>query len=326
MNAVLVTGVAGYIGSHVARLLLSAGEPVVGLDDLSRGERALVPRGAQFVHADTGDTELLTSLMNEHEVSVVMHLAAYVDVEESVKNPELYYENNARKSERLFACAVRRSIPVIFSSSAAVYGNPDAIPVPEDTPAVPVNPYGKSKLMAEEALAAISIEAGVRTIALRYFNVAGGGYSLKQEPTHLIRTAVRAALGLAPSLKIFGTDYPTKDGTCVRDYIYVGDIARAHLDALAHLRRGGSSLVCNVGYGHGYSVREVVEAVKRVSGRDFKVEEAPRRPGDPAALVADATRAREVLEWRPRFDDFETIIGSELEWVRSGGTSAPSQQ
>jgi UDP-glucose 4-epimerase len=319
---ILVTGGAGYIGSHMTLELRDAGERVVVLDDLSTGFRSAVPADVPLIVGDFGDEALVRDLLTRHEIDSIIHFAAKIVVPESVADPLGYYSNNTAKARSLLAQAVAAGVTrFIFSSTAAVYGDPQSNPVTEDVALSPVSPYGRSKLMVEWMLEDVGRAHGLGYVVLRYFNVAGAdplGRSGQSTPdaTHLIKVAAQAALGLRPKLQVFGTDYPTPDGTCVRDYIQVNDLARAHLDALGHLRGGGRSLVCNCGYGHGFSVLEVIETVKRVSGVDFPVELAGRRPGDPAAIVAANDRIRAAFGWTPRHDDLETIVRQALDWER----------
>jgi UDP-glucose 4-epimerase len=316
---VLVTGGAGYIGSHMVLELLDAGEKVVVLDDLSTGFRWAVPGDATFVNGDTGDQALVSRLLAEHSIESILHFAAKIVVPESVTDPLAYYLNNTVKTRALIEAAVKGGVKnFIFSSTAAVYGEPNVNPLPEDLPLAPINPYGRSKLMSEWMLEDAARAHGLKYVVLRYFNVAGAdphGRSGQSAPqaTHLIKVAAQAALGQRPHLQVFGTDYPTSDGSCVRDYIQVTDLVRAHAAALTHLRKGGESLVLNCGYGRGFSVLEVVDVVKRVSGVNFDVRLAPRRPGDPAALVAKVDRIR-GLGWTPKYDDLETIVDQALRW------------
>jgi UDP-glucose 4-epimerase len=320
--SVLVTGGAGYIGGHMVLGLLDAGEKVVVVDNLSTGFAWAVPDGASLVVGDFGDSDLIAGLIREHEVDAIAHFAARIIVPESLSDPLGYYRNNTAKALSLIECAVQGGVkPFIFSSTAAVYGETSAEPVGEEAPLNPISPYGRSKLMVEWMLEDAARAHDLRYVALRYFNVAGAdpeGRLGQSTPnaSHLIKRGVQTALGRFPSIDIFGEDYSTRDGTCVRDYIQVTDLIDAHLAALAYLRAGGASLVCNCGYGHGATVKEVIEVVKRVSGVDFRVKTAARRAGDPAAIVARATRVREVLGWRPQRDDLEAIVRQALEWER----------
>ena len=319
---VLVTGGAGYVGSHMVLELVDAGERVVVLDNLSAGFPWAVAEGVPLIVGDTGDQTLVARLIREHGVEAIIHFAASVVVPDSVRDPLDYYRNNTVNSRALIDCALKNGIrQFIFSSTAAVYGDPVKTPAKENSPTQPTSPYGWSKLMTEIMLRDAAHAHDLSYLILRYFNVAGSdprhrtGQSSKAA-THLIKVAVEAAVGLRPKLQIFGTDYPTPDGTCIRDYIHVSDLARAHSDALRHLRSGGPSLTLNCGYGHGFSVLEVIETVKRVAEADFKVETAPRRPGDPARIVADSELARATLGWQPRFDDLATIVEHALAWER----------
>ena len=329
---VLITGGAGYIGSQMVNELRDAGERVVVLDNLSTGHRWAVPDGVPLIVGETGDQPLVGRLIREHNVSEIIHFAASIVVPDSVRDPLGYYRNNTANSRALIECAVKTGVRrFIFSSTAAVYGNPATIPVPEDAPTQPISPYGWSKLMTEIMLGDAGRAHGLGHVILRYFNVAGAdpqNRSGQSNPTstHLIKVAAETALGLRPKMQVFGTDYPTPDGTCIRDYIHVSDLVRAHSDALRHLRSGGPSLTLNCGYGHGFSVLEVVDTVKRLAGVDFKVEMAPRRDGDPARIVAASDRVRAMLDWQPHFDDLSIIVGHALAWERELITrrSAPS--
>jgi UDP-glucose 4-epimerase len=319
---VLVTGGAGYIGSHMVLELLDAGERVVVLDNLSTGFAWAVPEGVPLSVGESGDQTLVARLIRQHGIDTVIHFAASVVVPDSVRDPLGYYRNNTVNTRALIECAANNGVRYfIFSSTAAVYGNPAETPTTEAAPTQPVSPYGSSKLMSEIMLRDASRACDLRHAILRYFNVAGAdpagraGQS-SEGATHLIKVAVEAALGLRPKLDIYGTDYPTPDGTCIRDYIHVSDLSRAHSDALRYLRAGSPSATLNCGYGHGFSVRQVVEMVKRVSGVDFKVDVAPRRAGDPARIVADSQKARATLSWQPRFDDLSTIVTHALAWER----------
>lgn len=319
---VLVTGGAGYIGSHTVLELLDAGESVVVIDDLSTGFRWAVPAGVPLVVGDFGDESLVAETIASHDVDEIIHFAAKIVVPDSVADPLGYYLNNTAKARTLLASAVGSGVKrFIFSSTAAVYGDPLRQPVTEDEPLKPVSPYGRSKLMVEWMLEDTARAHGLSYVALRYFNVAGAdpkgrsGQSTARA-THLIKVAAQAALGLRPKLEVFGTDYPTPDGSCLRDYVQVTDLARAHLDGLRYLRAGGANLTANCGYARGFSVLEVIESVKRVSGVDFPVEYAARRPGDPAAIVAANDRIRAALGWTPQYDDLDEIVRQALAWER----------
>ena len=326
---ILVTGGAGYIGSHVVQGLVDRKQSVVVLDNLSTGFRDAVAAQAPLVVGDVGDEKLVARLMTEHDVEAVMHFAASSVVPDSVSDPIAYYRNNTAGSLALTAAAIRTGVRhLVFSSTAAVYGNPAQPLVSEDTPPRPMSPYGMSKLMTETMLRDVAQASGLKYIVLRYFNVAGADPELRtgqstRSATHLIKVAVQAALGLRNGMEIFGTDYPTPDGTCVRDYIHVCDLVSAHIEALDHLRGGGASATLNCGYGHGYSVRQVVERVKRISGTDFAVTTRARRPGDPASIVADTHAIRRLLSWVPVYDDLETIVRHALAWERKL-TTAPA--
>jgi len=320
-KTVLVTGGAGYIGSHVARQLTAAGYRVVILDDLSKGFREAT-LDAELVVGNTADKSLVTRILGDHPVEAVLHFAAHTIVPESVADPLKYYGNNTCASRNLLECCVAAGVGrVIFSSTAAVYGEAQAALVTEDTPTAPINPYGTSKLMTEWMLRDLAATGALRYVALRYFNVAGCdpegriGQSTP-EATLLIKVACEVAVGKRESMSIFGTDYPTPDGTGVRDYIHVEDLADAHLKALAYLEAGGESTTLNCGYGHGYSVREVIDAVERAAGTKLKVVETPRRAGDPPSLVAGAERIRARLGWHPRYDDLDAIVTHALNWER----------
>ena len=319
---ILVTGGAGYIGSHMVHELADAGERVVVLDNLSTGFDWAVAKGVPLIVGETGDQALVARLIREHSVDAIIHFAASIVVPDSVRDPLGYYRNNTMNSRALIECAVKGGVRhFIFSSTAAVYGNPAETPVKEDSATLPISPYGWSKLMTEIMLRDAGSAYGLQHVILRYFNVAGAdpqgrtGQSTKAA-THLIKVAVETVLGLRPKLDVFGHDYPTPDGTCIRDYIHVSDLVRAHADALRYLRSGAPSLTLNCGYGHGFSVLEVIDAVKRVSGVDFKVDIAPRRPGDPAQIVAHSERVRSKLRWQPRYDDLSTIVRDALGWER----------
>jgi UDP-glucose 4-epimerase len=320
--SVLVTGGAGYIGGHMALALVDAGEKIVVIDNLSTGFAWAVPSGASLVVGDFGDSALIERLIDEHEVEAIAHFAAKIVVPESVGDPLGYYLNNTSKARNLIECAVKKGVRhFIFSSTAAVYGETTSEPVAEGAVLNPMSPYGRSKLMVEWMLADAGRAHDLRHVILRYFNVAGAdpqgrlGQSATNS-THLIKRAVQTALGRHADLDMFGQDYPTRDGTCIRDYIQITDLIDAHMAALTHLRRGGASLTCNCGYGRGYSVKEVVEVVKRVSGVNFKVNVAGRRAGDPAAIIAQADLIRRELGWRPQRDNLDMIVKQALDWER----------
>ncbi len=320
--AVLVTGGAGYIGSHMVLALLDAGETPVVLDDLSTGFVWAVPEGVPLIVHDYGDGARVAQIIAHYSIDAIVHFAAKIVVEDSVSEPLAYYDNNTSKSRNLIEAAVAGGVKhFIFSSTAAVYGEPGDEPVSEDARLAPMSPYGRSKLMVEWMLEDAGVAHDLRYVALRYFNVAGAdpqGRSGEStaHATHLIKIAAQAALGLRPGMKIFGTDYATPDGSCLRDYIQVSDLARAHLDALRHLRAGGQSIACNCGYAHGASVIEVIDIMKKVSGVDFPVTLAERRAGDPAAIVASNARITSQLGWQPQFDDLTEIVRQALAWER----------
>jgi UDP-glucose 4-epimerase len=320
-RGILVTGGAGYIGSHVVKQLGPMGERLVIIDNLSTGFRDAVLHG-DFVEGDTGDTELVSRVLREYDVESVIHFAAHTIVPESVENPLKYYGNNTCKTRNLLECCQKAGVKhFIFSSTAATYGIPEGSLCSEDTPTSPINPYGMSKLMSETMLRDLSLAYDLRHVILRYFNVAGSdpdgqiGQSTKNA-TLLIKVAAEVAVGKREKLYVFGTDYPTADGTGVRDYIHVSDLADAHIQALNYLRNGGQSTLLNCGYGHGYSVREVIDAVNRVHGSPITVQEQPRRAGDPPALVAAVDKIHRTLKWKPRFDDLEFIVKTSLEWEK----------
>ncbi len=319
---VLVTGGAGYIGSHMVLALCDAGEDVIVLDNLSTGFRSAVPAQAKFVAGDIGNLDSLLRLLLTNRVDAILHFAGSVVVPESIADPLGYYHNNSCKSRTLIEAALRSKVPhFIFSSSAAIYGVPERNPVAEDARSEPISPYGTSKLMTELMLRDTARACNLRYVVLRYFNVAGAdplgrsGQSTAHA-THLIKVACEAAVGKRSQLDVFGTDYPTPDGTCIRDYIHVTDLIAAHVDALRYLRAGGESAVLNCGYGSGFSVLDVVAAVKRVSQSDFPVRLCARRAGDPAAIVAKAERIGEVLGWTPKLNRLDTIVGHALAWEK----------
>ena len=312
---ILVTGGAGYIGSHIVRDLAAAGHQVTVYDNLYSGHRWAV-LGADLIEADLGDRARLESVLGDSGFDAVVHCAGHIWVGESVRNPSKYYFNNAANAFRLFDLCAQYGIgQVVFSSTAAVYGQPGVDVIDEDQPLAPINPYGASKLMAERALQDIAAASGLRFAILRYFNVAGADAAARigeatPDNSHLIKVALETAAGRHPVMQVNGTDYPTPDGTCIRDYVHVDDLASAHVQALDHLADGGDSLIANCGYGRGYSVRQVLDAVERVTGVTLQVRHGERRPGDPAILVADNRRIRERLGWQPRHADLDAIVAS----------------
>jgi UDP-glucose 4-epimerase len=320
--AVLVTGGAGYIGSHMVLRLADAGQAVVVLDNLTTGFDWAIDHRATFVEGNAGDMELVGKLIAAHGITEIVHFAGSIVVPESVSDPLKYYANNTATSRNLIEAAVKGGVKhFIFSSTAAVYGNAGLEPVAETSQLLPESPYGRSKLMTELMLADVAAAHPLTYGVLRYFNVAGADpkkRSGQSSPTatHLIKVASQAALGQRPSMGIFGTDFPTPDGTGVRDYIHVSDLVEAHALLLEYLRKGGASVTMNCGYGRGFSVREVVRTVKEVSGADFKVIEEPRRAGDPASIVAKADKVRQVLGWKPAHEDLTEIVDAALNWER----------
>lgn len=318
---IFITGGAGYIGSHVVKTLGKAGHELLIYDNLSTGHEWAVLSG-RLVKGDLADAPLLSDILSAFKPEAVMHFAASIQVEESVREPLMYYRNNVVNTVNLFEAMVRHGIGnFIYSSTAAVYGIPEKIPVDETAPLNPINPYGTSKVMVERILQDMSRAHDFRYIALRYFNVAGADPEGRigqayQESTHLITRALKTAKGEFPKLLIYGADYPTPDGTCIRDYIHVDDLADAHIRALEHLMDGKGPDVMNCGYSHGFSVREVIQVARRITGIDFPAEETDRRPGDPPALTADSTRLRTLTGWVPRHDDLEFIIRTAWNWER----------
>ncbi len=317
---VLVTGGAGYIGSHMVLALADGGEQVTVLDNLTTGLRSAVDTRAEFIEGDIGDTELVQQIVRENNISEVVHFAGSIVVPESVSDPLKYYKNNTAKTRNLIECCVLEDVPrFVFSSTAAVYGSPERVPVTEDVQLAPVSPYGRSKLMSEWMLQDTAAAHDLNFVALRYFNVAGADPSGRsgqstRDATHLIKVAVQTALGIREHMNIFGDDYATPDGTCIRDYIHVSDLISAHEAALQYLRAGGRSLSANCGYGHGSSVKQVIEAVERVAGKSIDARMSARRAGDPAEIVADASLAREVLGWSPKHDDLDEIVTHAYRW------------
>ncbi len=319
---ILITGGAGYIGSHAVLAFQTAGYDLVVLDDLSSGHRDSLPPDVAFIEGDTGDQDLVTSVLKDHGVEAVVHFAGSIEVAESVADPLKYYRNNTGASRALIqACVAGGVRRFIFSSTAAIYGLPRTVPIPEDAPSVPINPYGTSKLMTEWILRDTAAAADFNYVALRYFNVAGADPQARtgerHDPeTHLIPLVLQTALGQRARFTIYGEDYDTPDGTCIRDYIHVSDLADAHVLALGYLEGGGPAAAFNLGNGAGFSVRQVVEAARQVTGRDFEVQTAARRQGDPTRLVADAARARDILGWTPKRGDLETQIADAWRWHR----------
>ena len=319
--SILVTGGAGYIGSHVVKQLGTMNERVVVLDNLYSGFRQSVLHG-ELIIGDTGDTELVDRILSQHKVETILHFAAHTVVPESVENPMKYYHNNTCSTQNLLACAQRNGVKhFIFSSTAAVYGMPDSGIASEDFPTKPINPYGTSKLMSEWMLRDLCAASELNSVVLRYFNVAGSdpeqqiGQSTPQA-TLLTKVACEAALGIRPHVSIYGTDYPTSDGTGVRDYIHVSDLADAHIQALRYLRDGGQSTTVNAGYGHGYSVREVLDTLGKVNDKPLNIIEEPRRAGDPPMLVAANDKIQQTLHWQPKYDDLEFIVKTSLNWEK----------
>jgi UDP-glucose 4-epimerase len=320
LMTVLVTGGAGYIGSHMVLALAEAGESVVVIDNLSTGFSTSLPEGVPLFIGDAADENLVEGVIAAHGVESIVHFAGSVVVPESMRDPLAYYRNNTMTTRNLLNTAVKCGVDrFVFSSTAAVYGNPERVPVTEDAPTRPLSPYGTSKLMTEIMLHDVAAAHGMNYVVLRYFNVAGADPDARiglatVGATHLLKIAVEAATGQRAKIDIFGADYPTPDGSCVRDFIHVSDLAQAHRAALSYLRGGGPSTTLNCGYGRGYSVLETIEAVRRVSGRNFAVQTAARRPGDIMTMVADTTRIAATLDWTPRYTDLETIAAHALAW------------
>jgi UDP-glucose 4-epimerase len=320
LMTVLVTGGAGYIGSHMVLALAEAGESVVVIDNLSTGFSTSLPEGVPLFIGDAADENLVEGVIAAHGVESIVHFAGSVVVPDSMRDPLAYYRNNTMTTRSLLNAAVKCGVHrFIFSSTAAVYGNPERMPVTEDAPTRPLSPYGSSKLMTEIMLHDVAAAHGMNYVVLRYFNVAGADPLARiglatAGATHLLKIAVEAATGQRAKIDVFGTDYPTPDGSCIRDFIHVSDLAQAHRAALSYLRAGGQSTTLNCGYGHGYSVLETIEAVRRVSGRNFAVQTAPRRPGDIMTMIADTSRIAATLNWTPQYADLETIAAHALAW------------
>jgi UDP-glucose 4-epimerase len=316
--AVLVTGGAGYIGSVVVEDLRAKGMEVVVIDNLSRGHRAAVDGSIPFYQGDIGDENLVRRILEENNIEACMHFSAFAYVGESVEKPQMYYENNTHQTINLLNYLIEGGVKkFVFSSTCATYGEPQRVPIDETHPQYPTNPYGWSKFFVERVLRDYDSAYNLKFVALRYFNACGATATRGEyhEPeTHLIPLILEAALGKRPAISVFGNDYPTQDGTAIRDYIHVADLSQAHLLALNHLQNGGNSEFINLGNGQGFSVLEVIEAARKVTGRPIEVEIAPRRAGDPSRLVADASKARNLLGWNPQFADLETIIGSAWKW------------
>jgi UDP-glucose 4-epimerase len=331
---VLVTGGAGYIGSHMVLALREAGDEVVVIDNLSTGFSSLLPEGVPLFIGDAGDENLVEGVIAAHNVDAILHFAGSVVVPESMRDPLGYYRNNTMTTRNLLNAAVRCRVPrFVFSSTAAVYGNPDHVPVAEDAPTRPLSPYGMSKLMSEIMLRDCAAAYGLQYVVLRYFNVAGADPQARTglataSATHLLKIAVEVATGQRAKIDIYGTDYPTPDGTCIRDFIHVCDLVQAHRAALAHLALGRGSATWNCGYGRGHSVREVIDAVRRVSGRPIAVQESGRRPGDIMTMVADSSRIRAATNWTPAYDDLDVIaahaLAFEEHWLAQRAQPAPA--
>ena len=318
--AILITGGAGYIGSHVAHALVDAGEQVVVVDDLSTGVAHPIPASTPLFVGNCGDAGLLGEVVSRHDVTTIMHFAGSIYASESIENPQRYHQNNVVNTRSLIESAIRHEISqFVFASTAAIYGQMSQVPVMEDAPTHPLSPYGQSKLACEKMLHDAAVSTDLKFVALRHFNVAGADPQIRTgqltpAATHVIRRAIQTAIGLRPHLEVYGTDYATPDGTCIRDYIHVADATRAHVDALRYLRAGGTSVALNCGSGRGASVCEVIRSVKRVSNVDFRVVLGPRRAGDPASVIASPVRARAVLGWLPLVADLDEVVRDALAW------------
>ncbi len=321
MRNILVTGGAGYIGSHVVKALGEKGDAVVVYDNLSKGHQDAVLLG-KLVVGDLGDTKLLDQTVKESRPDAVLHFAAFIEVGESVSNPIKYYQNNVANTLSLLTVLVKHQVnKFIFSSSAAVYGNPEKVPITENEKINPINPYGQSKAFVERVLRDLSTAIGFRHVSLRYFNAAGADSESRigeqhNPESHLIPLILKAAKGERQSIRVYGTDYPTPDGTCIRDYIHVEDLVDAHLLSLQHLLEGGKSDYFNCGYGHGYSVKEVIDVARKITGKSFVIEETDRRAGDPPMLVADSSKLKLKLNWKPKHDSLDYIVKSAWEWEK----------
>lgn len=329
---VLVTGGAGYVGANMNLALSKAGEPSVAIDNLTTGARVLVPDHAQFEELDIGDIGGVRAVLRKFAVKEVVHFAGSTLVPESIEHPLDYYDNNTGRTIGLVRACVEEGVErFIFSSTAAVYGTPTTIPVNENAQIESISPYGASMAMSERIVQDVAEANNMSFVTLRYFNVAGADPQARAgqigKPTHLIRVAAQIAVGVRQEvLKVFGVDYPTPDGTAIRDYVHVTDLADAHVHALRYLRRGGKSVFINCGYGRGYSVNEVINSVERVSGRKLDIETCPRRPGDPSQLIADSASIRSILDWRPRFDDLDFIVKTAMDWERTANANSVNRE
>jgi UDP-glucose 4-epimerase len=321
MKNILVVGGAGYIGSHMVKMLLASGAEVVTLDDLSKGRRDAVLDG-DFIEGSLGDKAVLQDVFNSHEFDAVMHFASFIEVGESVRDPRKYYDNNLANTLNLLDAMLEAGIKrFVFSSTAAVYGTPVQVPITEDHPKAPINPYGASKLMVEQVLQDYDRAYGLKSVCLRYFNAAGadpdGELGERHDPeTHLIPLVLQAASGRRPHISVFGRDYDTPDGTCIRDYVHVTDLCDAHLLALRHLETQGESAVFNLGNGEGFSVQQVIDTARAITGREIPAIYSERRPGDPPRLVADSRKAQQVFGWKPKYSDLATMIEHAWRWER----------
>ena len=332
MSYILVTGGAGYIGSHTSRHLLAANNEVIVLDNLYSGHRWAVPEQATFIEGDAGDQALVNQIFIDYDIDAIVHFAGHIVVPESVEDPLKYYENNCAVTQTLASLAVAHGVQhMIFSSSAAVYGEPSELPVTESTLTKPISPYGRTKLISEWLLEDVSKAfEKFNYVALRYFNVAGAALDgtigqATPEATHLIKVAAELAMGKRDQISLFGTDYPTRDGTCIRDYIHIEDLAAAHVSALKYLQAGGSSNVFNCGYGQGFSVKEVLDCVSEIAAQKLNIKQVERRAGDPAELIANNEKILAMLDWQPQYNDIELICQTALDWEHSltiGATEA----